>query len=60
MDFFEKITSNVFTGIIGGSITSLFIKGTLSKIEIGLIIGSAVAITIIYKVTKKRNQGINI
>ena len=49
MNFFEKIALNIGTGVIGGSITSLFQKGKLDIIETVLIIFFSVLIIFVGK-----------
>lgn len=53
MIFFERIALNIGTGIIGGSITSLFQKGKLDILEMSLII--LFSGLIIYVGNKKTN-----
>lgn len=57
MKFFEKIALNIGTGVIGGSITSLFQKGKLDIIETLLII--LFSVLIIFVGNKKTNTEIN-
>lgn len=61
MNFFEKIALNIGTGVIGGSITSLFQKGKLDTIEIVLIIFFSVLIIVVgnKKTNEETNMGIN-
>lgn len=54
MNFFEKIALNIGTGVIGGSITSLFQKGKLDTVEIVLILLFSVLIFLVGR--KKTNK----
>lgn len=54
LDYYEKVVaSNIATGVIAGSITSLFQKGSLERLEIILILIFSTFIIMIGKKSKK-------